>query len=163
MLWVQLDHLSGEAIGPAIEMLYEAGASNVNVISTVTKKNRPGYIFVIDVRPERLEEAEEAVKRELQVSGWHRINTLHCYCSVEYRKEEIKVSCPGEEFVLSAEYKIAGGDEFNARPEARSCAALRDELSARGLIISLREAERRLWLALRPESNKIIDMKGKTE
>ena len=45
---VQVDHLSGEQIGQSIGRFYAVGASNVQVISAITKKNRPSYVFFID-------------------------------------------------------------------------------------------------------------------
>ena len=42
-------------MGSVIEYLYDAGACNVQVIPTITKKNRPGYLFLIDVKSGSLE------------------------------------------------------------------------------------------------------------
>lgn len=42
---VQVDHLTGESVGQSIDLFYAAGASNVQVVSAVTKKNRPSYMF----------------------------------------------------------------------------------------------------------------------
>ena len=80
---VQVDHLSGESIGQSIEAFYQAGASNVQVVSSITKKNRPGYIVFIDCRPQYSEAVEKLIVSEYVVGGWHVINTKHRYLHSE--------------------------------------------------------------------------------
>lgn len=48
---VQVDHLTGECVGQAIDHLYGAGAANVQVVSAITKKNRPSYMFLLTAVP----------------------------------------------------------------------------------------------------------------
>ena len=36
---VQVDHLSGEILGDVVDSFYAAGAKNVQIISSITKKN----------------------------------------------------------------------------------------------------------------------------
>ena len=38
LLLVQVDHLNGELLGEVIDHFYEAGAKNVQIVSTITKK-----------------------------------------------------------------------------------------------------------------------------
>ncbi|MGM9530246.1 nickel insertion protein, partial [Intestinibacter sp.] len=75
----QVDHLSGECIGQAIELFYNRGASNVQVIPTITKKNRPSYIFFIDCREQYKDTIEETIFKELNTGGLHIIETIHKY------------------------------------------------------------------------------------
>ena len=49
ILYVQVDRVDGEAAGYLIEEIYAAGAGNVQLIPSLTKKGRPGYILFIDV------------------------------------------------------------------------------------------------------------------
>lgn len=148
VLFVQADHLSGEVLGAAIEMLYQAGASNVNVVSSITKKNRPGYIIFIDCLPGALPNIEEVIVRELRVSGWHRIDTKHCYHNVGMLTKNVCVHIPGQDFSFLAEGKILDDDIENLRPESRSSLALKRELECRGTVIPLMEVERKLYQVL---------------
>lgn len=50
VLETSVDDVSGEVIGYAIEKLYGDGALDVQVIPTITKKNRPGYIIMVVCR-----------------------------------------------------------------------------------------------------------------
>ena len=74
---IQVDHLSGEIIGDLIESFYSAGAKNVQVISTITKKNRPAYMIVVDGNEASADEIERVIVEECGSSGWHRISTKH--------------------------------------------------------------------------------------
>ena len=48
LMLVQTDDLSGEQVGYAIQQLIELGVDNVQVMPTVTKKNRHAYLVLID-------------------------------------------------------------------------------------------------------------------
>ncbi len=47
VLETNIDDISGEVLGYAIDRLIEAGAKDVSIIPTVTKKNRPGHLVKI--------------------------------------------------------------------------------------------------------------------
>ncbi|MCK5418002.1 MAG: DUF111 family protein, partial [Desulfobacterales bacterium] len=49
LIFAQIDHIPGDVLGFAMERLMELGAKNVQLIPTITKKNRPGNIMIIDV------------------------------------------------------------------------------------------------------------------
>ena len=88
---VQVDHLTGECVGQTIELFYKAGASNVQVMSSVTKKNRPSYVLLIDCRLEYKEAIQEVIVTELGSGGWHVIHTEHCYQYNKILKKEVVV------------------------------------------------------------------------
>lgn len=132
LLYVQADHVTGELLGSVIEYLYEAGACNVQVIPTVTKKNRPGYIFLIDVKSGSLEKVEQVLIRELSVTGWHRIHTEHCHLAVDYLKKQVEFRMGQDRFCMEVEGKKTCGIAETLRPEHRSCAELKEILRSRG-------------------------------
>ncbi|MDC7286570.1 DUF111 family protein [Blautia schinkii] len=137
ILYVQADHLPGEILGSVIDYLYEAGACNVQVIPTVTKKNRPGYIFLIDTKEDYAEAVERVLIRELKVTGWHRISTEHRHLAVDYVKKQIQIQ--GRDFAVDMELegKVAHGECVSLRPEHRSCARMKELLKERGYEVSL--------------------------
>ncbi len=132
LYYVQTDHLRGEEIGPAIDYLYNAGAHNVQVVSAVTKKNRPGYIFFIDTDANHLDSVEEAIILELRVSGWHLISSKHRHLEVDYLKCSVPIVLEDLSIEYSAEIKKAYGVEETIRPEFRSCKALKEILEKNG-------------------------------
>ena len=54
LLMAQVDDVSGELLGEFIRRVEALGARNVQIVSSITKKGRPGYIVYVDV-PESLE------------------------------------------------------------------------------------------------------------
>ncbi len=155
LIIVQVDHLNGELLGSVIDTIYEAGASNVNIVSSVTKKNRPGYMVFIDVLPAYMEAVETAAVRELNVSGWHRVTTEHCYLPVDYKKREYEILANDISFQLTVEAKVINGDTSGIRPENRSCVMLKKKLEEAGVIISLGRAYQLLYESLVNESDTI--------
>ena len=138
IFFVQVDHLSGEMIGTAIEDLYEAGAMNVQVIPTVTKKNRPGYLFFIDV-PKGRNSAIESVIMELGSSGWHLIETAHRHVATEIRDMEVTFETPEGPFNFAVQFKVMQDHRKRIHPEHSSCLALREILRKRGVHLSLND------------------------
>lgn len=139
LFYVQTDSLSGELLGSAIDELYAAGACNVQVIPSVTKKNRPGHVFLIDTRKDCAESVEQTILRELRVTGWHRIDSEHRHLQVDYLKRTVTFQGMGSCFTLELEAKKAYGQEVFIRPEHRSCVKLKQALQACGYIRSLPE------------------------
>lgn len=83
------DHITGEEVGGSFEKLYRAGAKNVQVMNTITKKNRPGYLFVIDCDKTSADAIEDVLVTEIGTTGWHRVDSSHCYTDVEYLKKKV--------------------------------------------------------------------------
>ena len=74
---VQTDDLSGELAGYAIQQLIELGVNNVQVMPTVTKKNRPAYLVLIDCKKELLQTVENFLISELCIGGYHLLQAHH--------------------------------------------------------------------------------------
>lgn len=142
LLYVQADHVTGELVGSVIEYLYEAGAGNVQVISTVTKKNRPGYILLIDVKCDFLDAVEQVLIRELSVTGWHQICTEHCHLAVDYLKKPVEFCLEQDRFCMEVEGKKICGITETLRPEHRSCAKLKEILRRKNRDLSLEESKK---------------------
>ncbi|MGN0293438.1 MAG: nickel insertion protein [Lachnospiraceae bacterium] len=123
---VQVDHLSGECIGQVIDLFYQAGASNVQVVSSVTKKNRPSYMIFIDCREQYVETIEQTIVRELHVGGWHRIETSHSFLHNEVLNYEICVQKDDSRrtYSVQAKHFIGGG----TRPEHDSVVRLKEDI-----------------------------------
>ena len=86
LLIVQIDHMTGEEIGLAMESLSIPGVNNRSVISALTKKGRMGYLLLLDVEP-----AAEGKVRRLLVEvfgtyGYHRVSTRHIHEETSTRK-----------------------------------------------------------------------------
>ena len=129
VLMVQTDSLTGETIGAVIQYFYDAGALNVQVVSTITKKNRPGYMIFIDVSPDRIPAVEEVILRETGSTGWHVLNTEHRYVSTEIRKVPCEVYVGEKHFTYEVACKVSDEIPGLVRPEHDCVKALKDILA----------------------------------
>ncbi len=80
----QVDDVSGELLGEFIQRLERLGARNVQIVSTVTKKGRPGHILYIDV-PEELEsDVAYLLVSELGTWGYRILSAEHKHFDIKH-------------------------------------------------------------------------------
>lgn len=72
VLEAQLDDTSGEALGYAMEQLFAAGALDVYYTPVYMKKNRPGSLVTVLVRPEQADACESVLFAETSTFGVRR-------------------------------------------------------------------------------------------
>ncbi len=73
VLETNLDDVTGEVIGHAIERVMEAGARDVTVTPVYMKKNRPGHMFSVIVDAGRSEELARVIMEETGSLGVREI------------------------------------------------------------------------------------------
>lgn len=164
LLFVQIDHLSGELLGEALTRLCSAGAMNVQLLPTLTKKGRPGQLLLVDVRQDKLDSVEEALLGELGVTGWHRLTTQHVYVGTEIITRDLTVLTP----IGVLHEQVAGKRLTNhpspVTPEYGSCVALRERLLAEcGVRVPLRELVRLVSSALNNDGKTRIDLSSQQD
>ena len=108
LIFAQIDHVSGEVIGFAVGRIMDLGADNVQLIPTITKKNRPGNIIIIDTDKEHEGTIAGFLAKELKVSGYHRIDTTHIFHKVMFVKKNLKIKMNGKSKTVQCEVKIIG-------------------------------------------------------
>jgi len=108
LLFAQVDHVSGEVTGFAIGRIMELGARNVQLVSSITKKNRPGSIIIIDTDDAKEGAIARFLARELKVSGYHRIDTLHVFQQITIQQRNLVVAVQGKKRTIRCEVKIVG-------------------------------------------------------
>lgn len=104
VLETSVDDVSGEILGYTLERLYEKGALDVQIIPTITKKNRPGYIIKVVCEIGSEEALADVLISETGTLGI-RISASHKRFQVEREIKSIKVSLPA--YKGSARVKIA--------------------------------------------------------
>jgi hypothetical protein len=77
LLVFQIDHLSGEEAGWVLESETISGLHNRQLIPTITKKGRPGYLLLLDIDPAQEEKVVQALTEHLPVFGYHSVSTHH--------------------------------------------------------------------------------------
>jgi uncharacterized protein (DUF111 family) len=112
LIFAQIDHISGDMLGFAMEKVMDLGAKNVQLIPTITKKNRPGNVMIIDVDDQKEEVMSEFLAKELNVSGYHRIDTQHVFHNISFAKKNLTIRANGIIQKTSCEFKRMG-DSLN--------------------------------------------------
>ena len=162
LIIVQIDHLSGEMLGEIWDQLSSKGAQNVQLLSTLTKKGRPGQLLLIDISPEKISELEEFLVSEMGVNGWHRLMTEHVHVDLEMITCDLTFRTPGN----SLRAKIAGKRIKNTsgfiRPEHGDCVKVYRKLrQEEGLEVSLWQLERLISEALNSSKRPIeVNLRG---
>ena len=108
LIFAQVDHVSGEVTGFAVGRIMELGANNVQLIPTITKKNRPGNIVIIDTDAGHEGEIAKFLASELKVSGYHKIDTTHIFKPVTLVRKNLIIKLNGKSKSFEFEVKIVG-------------------------------------------------------
>lgn len=154
---IQIDHLSGELIGALIDYFYEAGAKNVQVIPTVTKKNRPAHVFLVDGNEKSADKIESVIIHECGSSGWHRVETHHRHTDVTLINFQIEIRANGSTFKTEVAGKQIANDKSGIRPEYESCKELKEKLSSHcGETVSIRHIYTALTELFKNDHDKLI-------
>lgn len=141
LFFIQVDHLSGEVLGDVIDSFYQAGAKNVQIFSTITKKNRPAHVIMVDATEATAAAIEEVIVEECGSSGWHRIDSCHRHTDVTYMSQPVVIHLKDTSFEFVIKGKQISDDRQLIRPEYDSCVQLRDELKKHQKSISLRRLQ----------------------
>jgi uncharacterized protein (DUF111 family) len=160
LVLVQVDHLSGEMLGEIWEQLSSKGAKNVQFLSTLTKKGRPGYLLLIDISPERMSELEDFLVSDLGVCGWHRLLSEHVHVGTEVVSHELIFRTPNGRLQMKVAGKRIKNSSVSVRPEHDGCILVQTKLREEGgLEVPLREIERIICEAMNSlESQVTIDL-----
>ncbi len=94
LLLTNTDTIAADQVAYLIQCLMEAGAGNVHVVSALTKKGRPEFLFFIDVEPERLDRVVEIMARETGTLGLRVIKDEHIQLQFEERKVPCRITAP---------------------------------------------------------------------
>jgi uncharacterized protein (DUF111 family) len=118
LLECNLDDMTGEALGYALEQLLSAGALDAWFTPIYMKKNRPGVILSILCLPDEAQAFCGLLLRETQTLGvrWH---VLHR--QVAERRMATVSTAWGD---VRCKLKVLDGRVVDAKPEYEDCAAL---------------------------------------
>ncbi|HOT23168.1 MAG TPA: DUF111 family protein [Thermoleophilia bacterium] len=93
LLLTQIDDRSGEVLGHALEELTALGVHNVQLLTSHTKKGRPGMVLLVDLEPELERAVAVYLAAELGAWGYHVVAAEHRHFDVEARERAVTVVC----------------------------------------------------------------------
>lgn len=133
LLMAQVDDVPGELMGEFIVRAEALGARNVQVVPSLTKKNRPAYLVYLDV-PAALESAAgRLLGAELGCWGYRVIAAEHRHFDIARHTLALTVHRGGVTRMAAMRIKTIadGGERLRVKAEhddlAAVCAALRAE------------------------------------
>ncbi|NOZ76752.1 MAG: nickel pincer cofactor biosynthesis protein LarC [Euryarchaeota archaeon] len=143
VLETNLDDVTGEVLGNAVDVLYAMGALDVQLIPTITKKNRPGHILSLLCRDEDAEDLAAAIMAETGTLGVRVAKRQKRFVA---EREEVQVDVELGNFRGRARVKVskdAGGRVLKAKAEFDDALAISKKtgIPVREVI---REIERRV-------------------
>jgi uncharacterized protein (TIGR00299 family) protein len=116
ILETNLDNVTGEVLGHSFDSLLAAGALDVTIIPTITKKNRPGHLLRVITKPEDSGIVSEAIIRETGTLGVRMLNYVHRNIA-ERKIIPIKLYINGINFEMRIKIGIFGEEIINIAPE----------------------------------------------
>jgi uncharacterized protein (DUF111 family) len=96
LLLVQVDDATGETLQHTAQRILAAGARNVQILASTTKKGRPGQVCLIDVPAECEDEVALLLGTELGVWGYRVLEAKHRHFDIISEEHRVRVNAGGQ-------------------------------------------------------------------
>lgn len=135
LLLVQVDDANGETLQHATQQMLAAGARNVQILASMTKKGRPGHVCLIDLPAEREDDIALLLGTELGVWGYRVLEARHRHFDICIEPREITAQSNAGTLAVAVRCKfIRKGERLLAvKAEHDDLVALQSALVAQGL------------------------------
>lgn len=139
LLMAQVDDVPGETLANFVSRAESFGAKNVQLLSSVTKKGRPGYVVLLDVPAEQESEAGLLLGEELGVWGYRVLAAEHRHFDIERIVVAVSLTVDQvhEEIEMRAKIVRADGRRLRVKAEHDDLAAACETLRERGQSVPL--------------------------
>ena len=155
LIMAQVDDASGELLGKVIKQLQAAGAINVQLASSLTKKGRPGYLLFIDLHDEQEDEIAEILAGELGVWGYRVLASQHKHFSIKKERYRLIIyNDDARSFEISGKCIGRDGRLLKVKAEHDHLVTIQAALKRRGQIVPLTILKAAVETALWREPDK---------
>lgn len=140
LILVQVDDANGETLQHVVDRLVGAGARNVQILGTTTKKGRPGYMCLVDLPSEREDDVAEILAIELGAWGYRILESRHRHFDITLKQRSVKVVCRGRTLFAEVRCKYVGnsGRLLAIKAEHGDLLGMQASLANDGVEVSLR-------------------------
>jgi uncharacterized protein (DUF111 family) len=155
LLLAQVDHACGDVVASVTEELLALGVQNVNLVPSLTKKGRPGYLLFVDLPETLLGRVEQVLATELGILGWRILSAEHRKARVRESEQQVSVLLGAEEHVLDVPVKFVETEKgyVPVSIEHEFCRRLRQQLREdHGVEVPLQLLKSRASAHRRPQS-----------
>lgn len=134
LLLAQVDDVPGEQMAAFMQAAEDLGVRNLQVVPSLTKKGRPGYMVWLDV-PAALEDtAARLLGSELGTWGYRVLAAEHHHFDIRRHTTTLRLTVVGEThtFTLGTKTIAQGAATLRVKAEHDDLAAICQALRARG-------------------------------
>jgi uncharacterized protein (DUF111 family) len=124
LMLVQVDDRSGETVGHALEELVGMGVRNVQLLSSHTKKGRPGMVLLLDLDSELETPVAAYLAAELGAWGYHVLAATHRHFDVTLVERRVTAVCGEQRATLAVRCKLFHQDGVLLRVKLEHADAL---------------------------------------
>jgi uncharacterized protein (DUF111 family) len=126
LLMAQIDDAPGELLGRVLDQMTEMGAKNVQLLSSLGKKGRPGYVLLIDIDAEDEAEFAALMAGELGIWGYRVLQSQHKHFEIRRYQTRLEVRRGGHvsDFPLRIKRILSEGRFMRAKAEHDDLAAI---------------------------------------
>jgi uncharacterized protein (DUF111 family) len=159
LIMAQVDSASGENIAHVMTGIHDAGAHNVNLVPSLTKKGRPGYLLIIDAPAPALPQIENLLVTELGLLGWRRLVSQHISLPTKISQHNLVLELKRKRVRLKVPFKIARASDGRTieSVDYQFCLDVKRRLKAElGADIPLRELRSLISSTIRRGEKKIV-------
>jgi uncharacterized protein (DUF111 family) len=133
LLMAQVDDAPGELLGYVVEELGRIGARNVQLLSSLGKKGRPGYVLLVDIDAEDEAETAGLLAADLGVWGYRVLESRHKH--LEIRRYQTRLDLQWADgrstFPLRIKRVLHDGLFLRAKADHDDIVAIAEELGHR--------------------------------
>ena len=147
LVMVNVDNVPGDQLPFLIDRILDLGAKNVNVVQSLTKKGRFGYLFFIDAEDEFIDPIAALLARETGTLGLRLLESTHLKNAYVFHQVRIFLSRERDcetEFEAFIQVKLViteAGQIVSARAEYSDLDAACQRARSCGLDIPLAEVK----------------------
>ncbi len=133
LMMVQVDDVTGELLGEFVRRAEALGARNIQIVASLTKKGRPGYLVYIDVPASLEAEIAFMLGSELGAWGYRVLQTEHRHFDIGRVTITLETRIAGESRRFPLRLKTVSDGERLLRVKAEFddvaaiCRALRND------------------------------------
>jgi uncharacterized protein (TIGR00299 family) protein len=128
ILETNVDNVTGEVLGHTFQNLMTAGALDVTVIPTVSKKNRPGHLLRVITKPENSGKVSEAIIRETGTLGVRVLPYVHRNLA-ERKIIPIEIEITGEKYKIDIKVGLIAEEIISIAPEYEDARSISEQTS----------------------------------
>jgi len=157
LVMVNVDNMAGETAPYIIEKLMGLGAESVYAIPAITKKGRPGFIFLIDAARENVKAIGDFLVREVGTLGLRLFEEAE-HIKFDYEMRRVRLSLRNEGLSLMLSVKVVHdvqGAIASAKVEYEELKAAVETLSKAGLNVSLAALRKMVESAVLSEEGRV--------